>query len=425
MSDVHPFQALRYDTRRIDLGRVIVPPYDVIAASDRAAFFDRDPHNAIRLELTRDVRDQEATDYAEIPRTLAAWQKSGVLIRDPRPGLYPLRQSFDAPDGTHTVRLGFFGLIRLESYARRVVRPHERTLEGPKADRLKLLRAARANLSSVFLLYEDRTDELAPELTEGFDACVVGRASDDTGTLHELARIDDPARIERIRDFLAERPAVIADGHHRYETALNYRDECRARYPDAGPSAPWEFTLVYFANAFAPGSLLLPIHRLIKTAAMPSDAVWAERLPGWRRRDVSVASAGEIPALLAKHLTPLSDRRAFAVDDASGTLRIFSKPLDASGELTIRVLHRDVIAGVFGLDDAAVAHGAIDYPKSALQTAIDLREGRGAVALYLNPLAPEDVFRVTEAGDVLPQKSTYFHPKLPTGLVFRTHEDPP
>jgi len=158
---------------------------------------------------------------------------------------------------------------------------------------------------------------------------------------------------------------------------------------------------------------------------MPSDAVWAERLPGWRRRDVSVASAGEIPALLAKHLTPLSDRRAFAVDDASGTLRIFSKPLDASGELTIRVLHRDVIAGVFGLDDAAVAHGAIDYPKSALQTAIDLREGRGAVALYLNPLAPEDVFRVTEAGDVLPQKSTYFHPKLPTGLVFRTHEDPP
>jgi uncharacterized protein (DUF1015 family) len=423
MSELCPFRALRYDPKRVDLARVLVPPYDVVAAGDRAGFFDRDPHNAIRLELTRDERQQSTTDYAEIPRTVAAWSDSGVLIRDPRPGFYPLRQRYTAPDGSRRERLGFFGLLRLEDYAERVVRPHERTLEGPKADRLKVLRAARANLSSVFLLYEDREDELADVLSRAFDGSILGGATDEGGITHELARLDDADGIAALRSFLAPRPLVIADGHHRYETALTYRDEQRAAHPAAGPSAAWEYILVYCANAFSPGSLLLPIHRLILAGAMPSDAVWLERLAGWTQRRVPIAGAEELPALLARHLEPLADRHAFAVDDASGTLRIFDRPRDDAGELTIRVLHRDVIAGVFDLDEAAVAKGAIAYPKSAVQTAVDLREGRGAVALYLNPLRPDDVFRVTEAGDVLPQKSTFFYPKLPTGLVFRDHEE--
>jgi len=424
MSDLRPFRALRYDTRRVDLSRVIVPPYDVIAAGDREAFFERDPHNAIRLELTRDVKDEPSADYAEIPQTLAAWIRSGVLIRDSRPGFYPLRQSFTAPDGSHGERRGFFGLLRLEDYASRVVRPHECTLEGPKADRLKVLRSARANLSIVFLLYEDRDDALAKLLAPFFDGQSLGRAVEGNGTDNELARLDDPERVEAIRSFMADRPLVIADGHHRYETALNYRDEQRAAHPNAGPSAPWEFILVYCANAFAPGSLLLPIHRLIVKGAMPTAAALSQRLPDWSQTTVPIATVEELPDLLARHLAPLSDRRAFAMDDASGTLRIFTKPVDDGGELTIRLLHREVIAGAFRIDEAAVAKGAIDYPKSAVQTAVDLREGRGAVALYVNPVAPDDVFRVTEAGGVLPQKSTFFFPKLPTGLVFHLHEEP-
>ena len=424
MSEVRPFRALRYDTRRVDLGRVIVPPYDVIAAEDREAFFDRDPHNAIRLELTREVKDQSTTDYAQIPETLAEWRSAGVLLHDAQPGLYPLRQRFTDPDGCEQVRQGFFALLRLEDYESRIVRPHERTLEGPKADRLKVLRAAEANLSSVFVLYEDRHDELAHVIGKAFDGSQIANATDETGMLHELAQLTDPADIAAIRDFMADRPLVIADGHHRYETALNYRNEKRREHPEAGPEAPWEFILVYLANAYAPGSLLLPIHRLIVKGAVPTKAAWSDRLPDWSQRVVPIASPEELPALLAQHLAPLAKRRAFAVDDASGSLRIFSKPLEQDGELTIRVLHREVIAGVFGLDEAAVAKGAIDYPKSAVQTAVDLRRGRGAVALYLNPLAPDDVFRVTEAGDVLPQKSTFFYPKLPTGLVFRLHEEP-
>jgi uncharacterized protein (DUF1015 family) len=427
MTRIRPFRALRYDPARVSLAKVIVPPYDVIAAGDREGFYARDPHNAIRLELTRRVEDEAGTDYADVRATLASWTRSGVLVRDPRPALYALRQSFHGPDGKTHVRDGFFGLLQLEDYARRSVRPHERTLEGPKADRLKMLRAAQANLSSVFLLYEDREEELLRRLAPALEAEPLATARDEAGATHRLARIEDPALIESVRGFLEPRPLVIADGHHRYETALAYRDEQRTTSLVAGESAPFEWILAYFANAFAPGSLLLPIHRLILRGSPPSDREWTERLPGWSCETVALASAQEISGLLASRLAPLRDRHAFAADDASGRLRIFSRPRSngRAGELSVRVIHREVIEGVFGLGERAVREGAIDYPKSALQTALDVRAGRGVVALYLNPLAPEDVFRVTAAGEVLPQKSTFFYPKLPTGLVFRSFEPTP
>ncbi len=421
MTRIRPFRALRYDPEHVDLSQVIAPPYDVIAAEERGVLFDREPHNAVRLELTRSVEEQAATDYAEVPERLAAWRREGVLALDASQALYPLRQRFTAPDGRVQTRDGFFALLHLEDYDRGVVRRHELTLRGPKADRLKLLRASRANLSPVFLLYEDRAGELDGALAPCFDGAPLTEARDDAGTLHRLSALTDRDRIEAVCAFLAERPLVIADGHHRYETALQYRNEARGRSPDAGPA---EWLLVYLANAYAEGSLLLPIHRLVRKGGVPADPTWAERLPGWGCRSVPVASAEEIPELLQAHLAPLADRHAFAADDASGTLRVFSReprPEDG-GELTIRVLHREVIGGVFGLDDAAVEQGAIDYPKSALQTARDLRAGRGSVALYLNPLRPDDVFRATAEGEVLPQKSTFFYPKLPTGLVFRVFD---
>jgi uncharacterized protein (DUF1015 family) len=422
MTRIRPFRALRYDLAKVSLADVIAPPYDVIAAAEREDFYARDPHNAIRLELTRRVEDEPDTDYAEVRRTLEAWTRAGVLVRDARSALYALRQSFTAPDGKAHVRDGFFALLELEDYARRNVRPHERTLEAPKADRLKLLRATRANLSSVFLLYEDREEELARRLAPALEGEPLASARDEAGATHRLARIDDAALVEAVRAFLAPRPLVIADGHHRYETALAYRDEQRAAAPQAGADAPWEWILAYFANAFAPGSLLLPIHRLIRHGAAPSEREWSARLPGWRCESVALARAEELPGLLASRLAPLRDRHAFAADDAHGRLRIFSRPRAAAGELSVRVIHREAIEGVFGLDERAVREGAIEYPKSALQTALDLRAGRGVVALYLNPLTPEDVFRVTAAGEVLPQKSTFFYPKLPTGLLFRRLE---
>jgi uncharacterized protein (DUF1015 family) len=419
MTDVRAFRALRYDPRRVDLGRVVVPPYDVIADDERAAYWDRDPHNAIRLELTRDAADQAATDYAGVRETLAVWQREGALVRDPRPALYALRQRFTAPDGMTQIRDGFFGALHLEDYERRIVRPHERTLTGPKADRLKLFRASAANLSSVFLLYEDAGRELSALLAKHLDAGPAAVALDAAGVEHRLVPIEARDAIAAIRDFLAARPVVIADGHHRYETALAYRDERRRTAAVADPEAPYERTLAYFANAYAPGTLLLPIHRVVREVAPPDGEDFARRLPGWRLELVALPSTDALAATLEAHLAPLADRHAFAADDGSGTLRIFSRPRQPGDELSIRVLHTEVLRGVFGLDDAAVRDGAVAFPKHASEAAREVREGRGTVALYLNPLAPEDVFRVTAAGEILPQKSTFYFPKLPSGLLFR------
>ena len=419
MTDVRAFRALRYDPARADLDRVVVPPYDVIAPDERAVYWDRDPHNAIRLELTRDAADEASTDYREVAQTLAAWQHEGALLRDARPALYALRQRFSAPDGSEQVRDGFFALLHLEDYERRIVRPHERTLSGPKADRLKLLRATGANLSSVFLLYEDPQRALNALLAAKLDAGPAAVAHDAAGVEHRLVPVTAADAIDAVRGFLADRPVVIADGHHRYETALAYRDEQRARAGGDAKDAAFEFTLAYFANAYAPGTLLLPIHRVVREVPAPDDASWAARLPGWSQQHVALPGVDAVPALLERHLAPLADRHAFAADDGSGVLRIFSRARAAGDDLSIRVLHAEVLHGVFGLDDAALRDGAVAFPKHAPEAARDVRSGRGSVALYLNPLAAEDVFRVTAAGEILPQKSTFFYPKLPSGLVFR------
>lgn len=415
MTDVRPFRALRYDPARVALDRVVAPPYDVVNAEERAFYWERDPHGAIRLELTRDPDAESATDYREVADTLAAWRREGVLRLDAKPALYALRQRFAGPQGEPRAREGFFAALRLEPYERRVVRPHERTLAGPKADRLKLLRATRANLSPIFLLYEDPERALSRLLTAQLDAGPAMEARDPAGVEHRLVAIDDPASIARVQAFLAERAVVIADGHHRYETALAYQAEA----VQGGPAGAG-FVLAYLADAYAPGSLLLPIHRVVREAPAPDDAGWRARLPGWQEQQVRCAEAAEIPALLAAHLTPLAaERQAFAADDGSGVVRIFSRPRKDDTEIGTRVLHDEVLAGVFGLDDAAVRDGAVAFPKQPLEAAREVRAGRGSVALYLNPLRPADVFRVTAAGEVLPQKSTYFHPKIPTGLCFR------
>lgn len=420
MTVVRPFRALRYDTDRVDLSRVIVPPYDVIAADERGAYFDLDPHNAIRFELTRDAADEATTDYAWIRDTIDSWRAAGVLIQDDRPGYYVMGQRYVAPSGEEVERVGFFGELALEDYASRVVRPHERTLAGPKADRLKLLRAAEANLSSVFLLYEDRDEELGKLLSEVLAKGEIGRATDQMGVNYRLARLTAPDEVERLQSFLAARPTVIADGHHRYETALEYRRQQIERLgPDA--NAPWQSTVAYFANAYAPGSLLLPIHRVVRDARAPSEEEWRNALPDWTMSRLPGVSPDGIEALLARELAPLADRPAFVAEATCGETWLFTQSASRKDELMVRIVEQEVLGAVFGLGSEAIRGGAVGFPKSAVRAAREIREGQGTVALYLNPMTPDDVFRATAEGEVMPQKSTFFYPKVPTGMVFRDH----
>ncbi|MFK7894205.1 MAG: DUF1015 family protein [Myxococcota bacterium] len=437
MTVVRPFRALRYDTKRVELSKVIVPPYDVIAADERGNFFDRDPHNAIRFELTRDVADEAAADYAWIRENLDAWRAEGVLIRDEAPGYYVMGQRYTAPSGEVLERIGFFGELQLEEYDARVVRPHERTLAGPKADRLKLLRAAEANLSSVFLLYEDREDALGALLARALDENEIGRAEDGMGVAYRLGRVVAEADLQEIAGFLAARPSVIADGHHRYETAVEYRRQQAAACSEIdergeggeAAAAPWQSTIAYFANAYAPGSLLLPIHRVVKQGAAPTEEAWREALPEWRVTPLPEASLLEVEGRLAEHLAPLSERPSFvaeSVSDAGEAVMLLIEREEPLGEaLMVRILEEEVLAKVFGLDTDAIRGGAVSFPKSAKRAGQEVREGEGVVALYLNPMTPDDVFRATAEGDVMPQKSTFFYPKIPTGMAFRDHRDGP
>lgn len=420
MTVVRPFRAVRYDPARVDLSRVIVPPYDVIAPNERASFFDRDPHNAVRFELTREVEAEATTDYAQVREALDAWRESGVLIQDEEPAFYVMRQRFQAPDGRELARIGFFAELELAEYEERVVLPHEATLAGPKKDRLRLLRASAANLSSVFMLYEDRDEALAQVLEAALEKNPLGRADDDAGVEYTLAAVNDPADVAVIQAFLDTRPVVIADGHHRYETALAYRNENGgADAAEDGAGA----TLAYFANLYAKGSLLLPIHRVVREGTPPSDADWAARLPGWKQDSVEVAADGhDVPDALEKALAPHAGHPAFAADDGTGTLRVFYRENPLGEELMVRILETEVLGGVFGLSIDDIREGAVSFPKSSPRAAEEVRSGEGSVALYLNPLDPDDVFRVTRAGERMPQKSTFFSPKVPTGMVFRVHE---
>ncbi len=416
MTDLLPFRALRYDPARVNVSEVLAPVYDVVAPEDRSRLWDSHPHAAVKLELTRDAAEEATTDYHDVAERLAEWEAEGVLVRDEAPALYVLRQRFEAPDGRQLARLGFFAALQVEDYANRVVRPHEKTLAGPKADRLKILTATGTNLSSVFMLYEDRDQKLEAVLETALEGDGVVTATDTAGVVNELAVLRDPGAIAEVCRFMAPRPVVIADGHHRYETALGFHAS------DGRPGS--NRLLAYFANAYAEGSLLLPIHRLVREAAPPSDEQWAAlESGGWTLTRVASAAPEQMHEVLKTSLEPLAGRYAFAADDGSGTLRVFSKA--AGAELSVRVIHDEVLGGVFGLDEAALREGAVAFPKSTIQVARDLARGKGTVAIYLNPLTADDVFQVTEAGETLPQKSTYFAPKLPTGLLFRPLEADP
>ena len=429
MTEIRPFRALRYAPEHSELSRVLAPPYDVIDAAGREHYYRRDPHNAIRLELTRRVDEEADTDYSHVQQTLATWQTTGILRRDAVGRLYGLRQRFHPPGetaGEGLCRDGFFALLRLADYGDGPVRPHERTLAAPVVDRLKLLRATRANVSPVFFLYEDPAGELASALggwlggAEGEGAT----ARDEDGTQHTLVSLPAPAALARAAAFLRDRPVVIADGHHRYHTALRYRAERRAAVGNGTPDAPHDYVLGYFTNARAPGSLLLPIHRILLDVAPPPPTVWAQHLPGWTQKCVDLPHPDALPELLRAHLEPHDAAPAFAADDGTGALRVFVRPRRGPADLPIRAIHSEVIENVFGLDAERVRRGRVAFAKAATAAARRVRTAPRRVAIYVNALRPADVFAVTARGEVLPPKSTYFYPKLPTGLLLRTLDGP-
>jgi uncharacterized protein (DUF1015 family) len=383
----------------------VAPPYDVISEAERQDLLARSPHNAVRLELP-------AEPYEAVADVIADWTARGVLGRPERPGVVAWTQTFEQ-DGARRERRTLLGTVGLEPYEARVVRPHERTHSGPKEDRLRLYRAVRTHVSPVFGLYPD------PEGAAWAAAGVSGEPeavfTSDAGTVeHRVWWIDDPARLEAVAAVLRDRWILIADGHHRYETALAYQAERRAEDGDDGPHA-YDGVLMGLTALDDPGLVVLPTHRVLTR--------WPEGGAG--RLDARPVEG--LDALLAALAAAPEDRPTLGLVTPGGmSLLTTGLPAGAGAgdRLDVAVLEREVLVPDLGADQAALAHdGVLSYTKDASEAAALVASGRAAAAFVLRPIPKSAVAAVAEAGDTMPQKSTYFAPKLLTGVAFHSLVD--
>jgi len=392
MSEIRPFAALRFAR---DPEPRLAPPWDVISEEDRARLA-REPESVVHLTLPPGVEGER--DYAGAGDTLRRWLQEGVLVRDPLPRLYLLRERIS--DGR--VRRGLFALLRIADYSERVVLPHERTMPAARRDRMLLTREVEANLEPLFFLYEDRDAKLAPALDAIEQAERLAACSGPGGTGLELFATDSEAVLTDVRDFLADRAVVIADGHHRYDTMLNYRDERRSAAGSA-EEAPCDFVLAYLVNAFDPGSEILAIHRVVRGDA-------ADPIPLLREAGFAVepqpdaVPVEDLLAALAKRREP---DHAFGIVRRDGAF-LATRPRGDRPD--VEVLHEELLPGI---------GGSVTFDAEAERVVRTVREGEASIAILMNPLGAEELFGAVQAGGVLPQKSTYFAPKIPSGLVLR------
>jgi uncharacterized protein (DUF1015 family) len=436
--EIRPFRALRFDPSTIpDMSRVMAPPYDVIDEPDRLRLVARHPANVVRLDLPGGEQGDEADDrYRRAARTLATWRSDGTLHKDPHPSVYLYEQTYRVPGSevTRTQR-GFFGRLRLEAFGSGSgVLPHERTLSGPREDRYKLLRATGVNTSPVVVLHDDPDGRGHEVLDASMERSADVDLVDDDGVRHRLwAMLADGDHVDEVAPLLAAAssgPVTIADGHHRYETALRYRDERRmSRSCEEDPA--FDYILTLFLEASQPLTVL-PTHRILRGIG---DAGVASILAGLDglfevRSGLDAAALGSTFDAIA-----LADGGAgrFGLWTRSGGMLLEARrpafePFLPAGGAALRHLDVTLLAVALerlaGIDAEAVAGGAVRYSKAASE-AIGLVSDPGEdadAAFLLEPTPVAAISAVARDGDVMPQKSTYFYPKALTGLVINPHE---
>ncbi|MGA7751335.1 MAG: DUF1015 domain-containing protein [Candidatus Sulfotelmatobacter sp.] len=432
MADIRPFRAVRYNLQRVSAPQVVTQPYDKITPAMQDRYYEASPYNLVRIILGR----REAADNTvENVYTRAAaygkqWQTEGILHRESAPSIYAYSQTFTAPSGTQFERRGFIALGRVEDYSARVVFRHEQTLAKPKADRLDLLRATRAHYEQLFLLYED-SGEIDSLLSPKIGTQPTIDVTDEYGVAHRVWQISDPAVIAAVQEKMRGHKLVIADGHHRYETALNFRNECRATAGSStgtgNPEAPYEFVMMTFVNMNDPGLLVLPTHRVVHSlGSFSADAFEKacreffevqEADPG-----IDASKAASLLRDLGRAGTALlavTGSRAFVLHSPKATASKFLAGLsDRQRSLDVVQLHKCILEGVLQLSEESIRNQEnLSYLRDAGEAIGQVRSGAANIAFLMNPCAVQKVRDVAFAGEVMPQKSTDFYPKLLSGLT--------
>jgi uncharacterized protein (DUF1015 family) len=423
MADVQPLKALHYDLAKVGgLAAVASPPYDVIDAAERARLLDRSPYNAVAIDLPvpfdpADPASRPVGDpYEDAARRIDAWRAEGVLVADAEEAVWALSQDYTAPDGTAHTRHGVLVRVRVEDYETGTVRPHERTHPGPLQDRLELTRATRLNLSPIFSL---STVDPWPLVEPALSPEPWGEVTDDDGTVNRVWRVADPAVVAAVVDRLAGAQLLIADGHHRYETARAYRDE-------VGGEGPQSYTLMALTGLDDPGLTVFPTHRLL--GGFTDDADRRERLLAGleeffevtevSREELDPASAEGVGVFGLFDAADGTSRRLRLRDTAELDRRLAGRP-EAYRRLDSAILETLVLEGLAGMTEEDITERrGLEYAKS-VPDAVDMVEnGIYDLAFILRPVPIEQVKAVAETDENMPPKSTYFFPKVMTGFVF-------
>ena len=440
MAHIEPFCALRYDPARVALSRVVTQPYDKITPAMPERYYAASPCNLVRIILGKHHANDSPRDnaYSRARDHFMAWRKEAILAWDHEPAIYAYGQRFSPPGahgGAPVERLGFIALGRVEDYSTGTVFRHEQTLAKPRADRLELLRSTQAHFGQIFMLYQDPGREIENALGS-IDAPTVA-LEDEYGVQNRLSRISDPVTIRQIQERMRGEKLIIADGHHRYETALAYRNERREAEAGAnGPKPaspalpqssirPYEFVMMTFVNMASPGLIILPTHRVIH--ALESFSLEALRSRALKFFEITeldgATSAVDAAGLLARsgrkgtsflavtanHLWLLERRQALAP---------LLKYSPRQQGLDVVELHGRLLEGVLGISEEAIRNQQnVTYLRDAEEAMAAVRSHQAQIAFLMNPVRIEQVAELALHGEVLPQKSTDFYPKLLSGLT--------
>ncbi len=429
MAEIIPFQAVRYNLDRVNASEVVTQPYDKITPAMQNRYYDANPYNLVRIILGRREPADGASNsvYTRAAAYGKEWLAEGILHRDPVPSLYPYSQHFTATSGESVERRGFIGLGRVEDYSAKVVFRHEQTLAKPKADRLELLRATRVHYEQLFLLYEDRgeIDALLDPARQNKPAIDV---TDEHGLAHRVWQISDPNIIAAVQRQMAGQKLVIADGHHRYETALNFREECRrAAGRDCNPNAPYEFVMMTFVNMNDPGLVILPTHRVVHSLdsfGIDDFVSAAGKLFSVEEVDADI-DASQTTKLLRQRggnetaLLAVTKDRAWLLHSAkSAAMQCMAGLSTQQRELDVVQLHKCLLEGVLKLSEESIRNQQnLSYVRDAAEALEQVRNGSANIAFLMNPCRVQQVRDIAFAGEVMPQKSTDFYPKLLSGLT--------
>jgi uncharacterized protein (DUF1015 family) len=418
MADVEPLRALHYDLERTGgLQDVVAPPYDVIDAEERTDLEARSPYNVVRIDLP--VGDDP---YEGAAKQFAAWQDEGVIVRDGQPALWALEQTYTGPDGQVRRRQGFLARVRVEEYGAGRIRPHERTHPGPKEDRLRLTRATKANLSPIFSLFDDPAGTVSAALDGATAGEPWGRATDEDGTVNRLWRVGDQDAITTVTDALKSTELLIADGHHRYETARVYAEEI-------GGEGPHRFVLMCLVSLGDPGLTVFPTHRLLRDLRPDQHEALAEAI----RRDFDIRRLGSTAELAPAYGQPVSvgyidahSRQPMMLTLKDQAIADAALPDHAEPyrQLDTAVLEALILKGALGMTDDDIDHlNGLGYARNFDEALDAVMTGSYDAAFFVAATPIEEVREVAAAGESMPPKSTYFFPKVPTGLLFNPLED--